>query len=305
MNNPKYSVIIPVFNSECTLVELYSLIKSVFQELNESFETIFVEDCSKDNSWSLIQEVKTKNPDDDICLIKLTKNHGQHKATLCGINSSKGDFIITIDDDLQILPCDIVKLIDAQRKENCDLVYGNYPDKKHSAFRNFGSKTVNKVFIKDVGSASSFRLFTDEMKEKIQSQHRDFVNIDEMLYWFTGNISYVLVEHNSSKKKKSGYSTFSLFRMVKNIFLFSTNFPLKIMVYSGMIFSFISFMIGLYFIFRKLFYKVPLGYTSLIVAILFSTSILLLSLGIIGEYLSRIYHAQNSKPPYLIRKIIK
>lgn len=305
MDKPLYSVVVPVYNSENTLNELYNLLKDFFSKSDTPFEIIFVEDSSKDKSWEILLEIKMNNPDDHISLIKLTKNFGQHKATLCGINASKGDYLITIDDDLQVYPDEIGKMIHTLRAENADLVYGNYRNKKHSGFRNLGSRTMNKALMKEIGYASSFRIFTREMADKILTQHRDFVNLDEMLFWFTGNIYFADVEHHSGKKNKSGYSTIGLFRQVKNVVLYSTNLPLKFMVYGGITFSFLSFFMGGYFIFRKLFYKVPMGYTSLIVAILFSTSILMLSMGVIGEYLSRIYQAQNKKPPYLIRKIIR
>ena len=129
-------------------------------------------------------------------------------------------------------------------------------------------------------------------------------DVDELLLWYTNNINFKQVEHHKRKEKKSGYSFTKLFKLAVNITIYYTAVPLKIMIYGGFISSLISFFFGIYFIARKIIFNVPLGYTSIIVAILFSTSIILFSLGIIGEYLSRIYMVQNKKPPYSIKKIL-
>ncbi len=307
MNNLEYSVVVPVFNSEQTLEELFLRIKTVFQDLKKTFQVIFVEDGGTDNSWNVLVHLKEKYPD-IITAIKLTKNFGQHNATFCGLKYSKGKFIITIDDDLQIPPEEIKKLITAYQKNEQDVIYGFYTSKRHSLLRNLGSKIIkksSKYFFKHPGEGSSFRLFIQELAQKMLSHHQNFVFIDELLLWYTGNIAFIEVEHQKRKVKKSGYTTMKLIKLTTNIIIYSSAIPLIIMVYGGLFASLISFLAGGYYIFRKIFFNVPLGYTSIIVTIFFSTSILLLSLGIIGEYLRRVYMTQNKKPPYLINKILK
>jgi len=307
MEKPEYTIVIPVFNSESTLEELHERITHTFHTLKKSFETIYVEDGSHDNSWGVLKKIKEKN--EGVTAIKLNKNFGQHNATFCGFTLAMGKYIITIDDDLQIPPEEIGKLIPALEEQDAEIVYGIYRDKKHSKARNMGSaylKRSSKRWMDRPGNGSSFRLLTRELAGNIINHHQNFVFIDEILNWYTDNVIFVEVEHHPRKINKSGYSAFTLFRIVSNILIYYTTIPLKIMVYGGLITSVIFFLVSVYYILLKIFFPhVPLGYTSIIVGILFSTSLILFSLGIIGEYLRRIYMVQNKKPPYVIKKILK
>ncbi|GAB4285788.1 MAG: glycosyltransferase family 2 protein [Marinilabiliales bacterium] len=306
--NPDISVVVPVYNSSKAIEELIIRLKNTFNDIKRSFEIVLVDDDSQDNSWEVMQDVKIKNSDISIKLIKLAENFGQHKATFCGIEHSSGDYIITIDDDLQHPPEEIPKLLTKQEETQADVVYASYIDKKHKKVRNFASKAIKKTLKKienSPGDGSSFRLIKKEIAQKILQQHRVFVYIDELILWYTRNISFVPVRHDERKYDKSNYTNAELAGMSVKIFLFSTTIPLKLMVYGGLIASFISFLLSLYFIYRKIFYNVPLGYTSLIVTILFSTSIIMFSLGMLGEYLSRIFITLHKKPPYLINKIVE
>jgi polyisoprenyl-phosphate glycosyltransferase len=307
MSEPAYSVVVPVFNSETSLKDLNDRIHAVFQELNASFEIIFVEDGSKDNSWKVLTEIKTLSPE-TITAIKLAKNFGQHNATFCGLNYAKGKIIITIDDDLQILPEEIKKIIECHMATDSDLVYGSFSNKKHSLFRNIGSKLVKrsaKFFNDYPGEGSSFRLFSIELAQKILSHSQNFVFIDELLLWYTDNISFIKVEHHQSRNKHSGYTKTKLFQLTANLIIYYSILPLRIMTWGGFIFSVLSFLVGVFYLVKKIvFHHASPGYTSIIVAILFSTSIIIFSLGIIGEYLNRIYMVQNKKPPYSIKKVI-
>jgi glycosyltransferase involved in cell wall biosynthesis len=304
---PNFSVIVPVFNSESSLEELYTGISAVFQERNDSFEVIFVDDGSMDHGWDILKSLKEKFPL-QITAVRLTKNYGQHNATLCGLSLAKGEMLITIDDDLQVNPAEITKMIRTQGETNADLVYGNYGRKKHHApIRNLGSRTIKKssrFFHRSPGKGSSFRLITSALAKKLLDHDQHFIYIDEILLWYTDDIAFADVVHQARKYKQSGYSLHKLFKLFGNILLYYTIVPLKTLVYGGFILAVLTFMYGVYFIIKKLVFDVPLGYTSLIVAILFSTSILLFSLGVIGEYLSRIYAMQNKKPPYSIRKVL-
>lgn len=301
-----YSIVVPVYNSEESLVELFERIEKVFIELNSSYEVIFVEDCGTDNSWLTVTKLKEKNPD-IIKAIKLNKNFGQHNATMCGFAFAVGERIITIDDDLQNPPEEIKKLIDAYESNNSDITYGIYTKKQHSLARNILSKGVkksNKIFLKGTGNGSSFRIINSRIVKKMLEVNIPFIFIDEVIQWYTNKISFVSVEHKKREHNKSGYSSIKLFLLASNLTYYYTNIPLKLMVYGGMIISFLSFLLALKFIIQKLFYDVPLGYTSMIVAILFSTSIIVFSLGVIGGYLSRMQDVQNKKPQFEIDQVL-
>jgi len=301
-----FSVVVPVHNSNETLEELFSRLSTVFTKLGRSFEVIFVEDGSIDNSWEILKKLKDKFPE-LIKIIKLNKNFGQHNATMCGFTFVKGSKVITIDDDLQNPPEEIVKIISTYQGNNSDVTYGIYSKKQHTFARNIMSKGVqksSKIFMKGAGKGSSFRIINIEIIKKILDHNISFIFIDEVLQWYTNKISFVDVEHKKREHNKSGYSSVKLFNIGANLIYYYTNIPLKLMVYGGIIISILSFVLAIKFFIQKLFYDVPAGYTSIIVAILFSTGIIVFSLGIIGGYLSRIQLVQNKKPPFHIDEIL-
>ena len=304
---PEFTVIVPIFNSEQTLVELYNRTAAVFGTNGHTFEMVFVDDFSHDKSWEVLAQLKKLHPE-NITAIRLAKNFGQHNAVFCGLEHSKGELIITIDDDLQIPPEEINKLIQVYNEKDADLVYGYFGKKKHSLIRNLGSyfiKKSSRILLNSPGEGSSFRLITAGLAANILKHQQHFMYIDELFLWYTSNIAFTEVTHQKRAVHRSGYSTWKLFQLSANIVIYYTAVPLRIMTYGGFLFSVLSFITGIRFIINKILHDVPLGYTSLIVAILFSTSIIMLCLGLIGEYLSRIYQVQNKKPPYSIKKILK
>jgi len=304
---PEYSIIVPVYNSEQTLSGLYERTAAVFTKAGYSFEMIFVDDFSHDKSWEILQQLKKQHPE-NITAIKLAKNFGQHNAVFCGLEHAQGELIVTIADDLQIPPEEISKLIQVYQEKDADLVYGYFGKKKHSVVRNLGSyfiKKSSRILLHSPGEGSSFRLITAGLVANILKHQQHFMYIDELLLWYTSNIAFTEVRHEKRSVHRSGYSTWKLFKLSANIVIYYTAVPLRIMTYGGFILSVLSFISGIRFIVNKITHDVPLGYTSLIVAILFSTSIIMLCLGLIGEYLTRIYQVQNKKPPYSIKKILK
>lgn len=307
MSNPSYSIIVPVYNSQQSLEELFLGIRTVFMNEGFTFETILVDDGSRDKSWSIIADLKAKYPE-QVKGIRLNKNYGQHNASLCGFSFARGQYIITIDDDLQTPPGEISKLIRTVETTNADLVYGYYTHNKQSVARRIGSRSLKKssgIFRDTIMEGSSFRLLKADLKEKLLNHQQYFIFIDEVLQWYTDDIKFVEVDHKPRKYSTTSYTSGKIFNLLTNILIHYTTIPLKLMVYSGFTISFLTLLVGVYYLFRKLFLHVPIpGYTSLIVAILFSTSIILFSLGIIGEYLGRIYEVQSKKPPYSIKNII-
>ncbi len=306
MRQPAYSVVIPVFNSALSLEELAAGLHSVFTGLGADYEVILVDDDSDDNSWDVLTSLKAKDPE-HITAVRLSRNFGQHNATLCGLGFAKGEFVLSMDDDLQMPPAEIPKLIARQQETKADLVYGIFGVKSHSAVRNLGSASLKKSakwLQNSPGEGSSFRLMTGDLVKKILHHHQNFIFLDEVLQWYTNAIAFTEVVHLPRKFKQSGYTFRKLLSLMANILLYYTTVPLKLLVFGGFALSMFSLAFGLYFIVKKLFYDVPLGYTSLIVAILFSTSIILFSLGVIGEYLRRIYQLQNQKPSFSIRQVL-
>lgn len=302
--NPVYSVVVPVYKSEKTLLPLTQQLDGFFKNINTSHEIIFVDDASPDECWHELKNIKSQFPD-TVKIFKLAKNAGQHNATLCGILHAKGDYIITIDDDLQIEPIEIGKLIQKQKETSADLVYGVYGKKHHHFFRNMGSKFVNaffKYFSNTYGNGSSFRLINRNITESMTAVYQKYLLLDEILCWHTDNITHVGVNHHPRKDGKSGYSMLKLFFLTMNYMINYTIIPLRIMTYGGMLASIITFAFGMYFIYKKLHDYVELGYTSIIVSIFFSSGLILFCLGIIGEYITRIYSKDSSRPLFVIKE---
>lgn len=302
---PDYSVVVPVFNSEQTLEELLGFIKSFFDARQLSFEVICIDDCSTDSSWDVLESLTKCYP--TLTAIRLSVNTGQHHATSCGIKHSKGAFIVTIDDDMQVHPEEIGKLIEVQIQTSSDVVYGIYPQKKHSVWRNWGSKMFGFIFkryAKTISKGSSFKLIRAGIAQKVASHNIRYMYIDEIINWYTNRITTVEVTHHPRRQGSSGYTFAGLVFLSINYIINYTTLPLRLMTYLGFFFSLISFIIGLYFVYRKVFFGAEIGFTALITAIFFSTGILLFCFGIIGEYIRRLFGVSYNKPAYTIQHIV-
>ncbi len=299
-------MVVPVYNSEKTLAELTQRIIKVFDELKVSVEIIFVNDCSRDGSWRKLKDLKA-NYGELLKCIDLVHNIGQHKAILCGFRFARGRYIITLDDDLQILPEEILKLIGMRDELDADLVYGVFLKKRHSWLRNLGSRVIEKtfkLFASTPGKGSSFKLISRSVVQAIKQHDHQYVYIDELLAWHASQTHFVTVDHNPREEGNSGYSLGRLLVMSFQIILNYTSLPLKIITWFGLLSSMLFLCVGLHFIYLKFTVGAQLGFTALIVAIFFSTGLILFSLGIIGEYIHRIFIVQRKKPVFSCREII-
>lgn len=307
MPDPNISVVIPVYNSSATLV---ILLEELARSLSGvcTYELILVDDRSADNSWQILQTLKQKYPE-QLTAIRLSRNFGQHNAISCGISFAKGELVVTMDDDLQHPPAEIPKLLARYKETDADVVYGAYIDKRHEAWRNAGSwflRKSSKIAEGNHSEATSFRLIRRELALKaIDHLHGGFVFIDEILNWYTSNIVHTPVHHHPRKSGKSTYTVRKLFKLYFDIVVNYSAVPLRWMMRIGLLASVVTFGMGTYFIYRKLFMHVKEeGFTALIVAVLFSTSVLMLCVGIIGQYLYKLYQIQNRRPPFSIDKVL-
>ena len=306
MDKKDFSIVVPVYNSEKTLKELYQRIEKFFAKKQKSFEVIFVDDGSADKSWEVLSLLKKQNPQ-TITGIKLTQNYGQHNALFCGLTFVKGEWVITIDDDLQTPPEEIEKLLHTQENTGSELVYGYYDKKEHSLIRNAGSWFVGKIFknfANTSGKGSSFKLINSSVTEKVILRNYRMFFLDEILAWHTDNIEHVVVEHLPRKEGQSGYTLFKLFKITLKLVLGYTAFPLKIISWFGLLSALICLGFVSYFIYMKYNYGAELGFTTLIVSIFFSTGLILFSLGIIGEYIRRLYIGETGKPSYTVKTVL-
>lgn len=297
---------VPVYNSESTLDELQERLAATFAELQRAWEVIYVFDGGSEGTWKKLLELKRADKE-HVTAVRLARNFGQHAATLCGLGLAAGTFVVTIDDDLQTPPEAIAALLEKQAESGADLVYGLYPKKKHSWFRNLGSKVFKKVFrylVNGFEDGSSFRLIHRNLVEEVSRFDYHHVFLDQILSWYTQDVAYQNVDHFKRKEGKSGYSTMKLIRMAMRIFFSYTDLPLKLMTWAGLFSSILSLVLGAFFVGQRLIVGAQVGFTALISAIFFTGSVILLCLGILGEYLARIYQARLNRPPYTIKVVI-
>lgn len=305
MHMLEFSVIIPVYNSEYILSETVLRISDALKSIGKTFEIILVDDGSMDKSWQVIETLKKDCH--FITGIRLRKNYGQHNAILCGINEATGHYIITIDDDMEQNPEDIKLLYQTIISGSFDLVYAVPSNIKKNIVRLITTKIYKKISSienKKAGEGSSFRMFNAELKNNIVKHEGPLFFIDEIALWYTDKIGYIKVNYNASQKKHSGYSADSLIKLSLQVISLSSTMPLRLVRIVGFYIFVASVLLASYLIYRRVVHDVVMGYTSLMVAILFGTGIITASLGIIGEYLGNLISLSNKKPSYSIKEKI-
>lgn len=301
MNKIDFSIIVPVYRSVKTLEPLFDGIKLVMDELNYSFEVVFVEDSGEDDSWKELLRLKQIHNELMFCL-RLSRNFGQNGATLCGIDQAKGRKVITIDDDLQTDPTEIKKLIEFHEESQADVVYGKYPEVKSSWFRRVGSKLVKRMFSKSQGGSSigsSFRLLDEHIVDRIRFHSQDHLFINQVIGWYTLNAQFVEVDHNPRHEGKSGYSLWKLMLLSFRLIIYYTSVPLKIMVVLCILTAIAIFGMTIYYIY----FQLETGNTIdvFMIAVLAAMAIIAGSIAVFGIYINRIYSSRVKKPNYAIK----
>jgi glycosyltransferase involved in cell wall biosynthesis len=302
-SQPNISVVVPVFNSETRLKELFSRTTKVLTALNLTYEFLFVDDGSIDKSWQVIRELKTEHSD---CIrgFKLARNSGQQAATMCGLERATGPWVVTLDDDLQSLPEEIPTLWEKANREQCDVVYGVYPVQRHRFLHRVGSRAFHVLLRRvasNVPAGSSFRLIRSEILQTLPPRHGPWVLVDPALAWLTSDIATVDVQHAARTDGKSGYSFFKLVRMALTVLVIYSALPLQLMIWFGLFSALVSFCLGIYYLILKLTANVAVGFSALIVTMTFAFGVILLSLGVLGLYISKIYIAGTGQPSFIVK----
>lgn len=292
-----------MFNAASCISRLMGEVHTLLTQAGHSFEIIVVDDCSSDHSWQIIKD--TGKALSHVKAFSLAKNFGQHKATLCGFSNASGAVVVTIDDDFEHDPKDILKLYDSITTTAKDMVYAIPSNaKKKSLTRKIVTnlyKRLSKIENPHAGIGSSFRALKKDLVAKITSHYNHLFVIDELILWYTASIGVLQTPFHASQKVMSGYSYKKLFFLGANVMMLSTTLPLKLVKAFGILMSCTSFFIGFIYFLRKIIFKTPSGYTSIIVSILFSTGLILLCLAIIGQYLGNMLMMQSNKPPFYVK----
>lgn len=299
---PSLSVVVPVYNGQLTIQILVEQLATVLPGLASDFEVILVNDDSPDQSWQVIQTLSQKYS--WVRGIKLMRNYGQHNATLCGVRAASGAVTVTMDDDLQHPPKEISRLIE-KLSEGFDVVYG-YPQKMpHSLVRNFFSWVTKRVLafvmgIKTVKQISAFRAFRTDLRRAFENYQNPGVILDALLSWGTTRFTSVLVNEDP---RKVGQSNYNFRKLVQEAFLVLTGYstaPLKFASWLGFAATIFGVITFLYVIISYFTVGSIQGFTFLASTILIFSGIQLLTLGIFGEYLARIFNRSMEHPAYVI-----
>ena len=303
-----YSVVVPVYNSEHTLQELYTRLEKVFREtIKEEFELILVDDGSKDRSFAVMQELREK--DSRVKIIQMARNFGQHPALLCGFAHTKGEFIVTMDDDLQHQPEELPKMINVMKeRDDVDVIIASYEGRKHNLIRKLGTKlsvwATSKMLGKDPNlQITSYRLIRRFLVEAMLKTNTYLPQIGNLLVLSSNRIINVPVQHAARAYGKSGYS---FRRLVKDLIYditAHTAFPLLMVRNIGIASFLVSFLLGIYYLVRYFLCGISVeGWTSLMLVMLAFFGLTLLSIGIIGIYLMNILNEAKKMPHYVIRQ---
>lgn len=299
------SVVVPVYNSEGTLSELVSRLCQTLGNLSQ-IEIILINDGSRDSSWEVIKKLASES--DFVRGIDLGKNYGQHNALLAGIRSARYPVIVTLDDDLQNPPEEIPKLLAALTPE-VDVVYGARPKEQHGWSRNLASRLVKlslTYFLgaKTASKSSAFRAFRTSLRDGFQDYQCDFISIDVLLSWVTNRFSFVIVSHQARKVGRSNYSPWKLYRHALNMLTGFTTLPLQLATAIGLFFTLFGMCVLGYVLFNYFLSgnRVP-GFAFLASLVSIFSGATLFSIGILGEYLARMYSRTIQRPPYSVRAV--
>lgn len=302
----KLSFVIPCYGSEHTIIPVVHEVISLIDTNRFDYEFILVNDCSKDNVWKSITQLVDENP--KVKGISFARNFGQQSALLAGFRHATGDYVISMDDDGQAPVESLNEMIDLLINEDYDIVYGCYQQVKQSGFRRFGSWFNHKMAVwfsncpKDL-FPTSFYVARKFLIEEISRFENCYAYISGLVFRTTRNIGKVYVKHRSRLEGHSGYTIRRLIGLWVNGFTAFSVKPLRLATFLGFGFSMVGFAYGLAIIVMKLLRpNIPIGYSSIMAAILFIGGVLMFTMGMVGEYIGRIYINQNKAPQYVIKK---
>lgn len=303
------SFVIPCYRSEHTITAVVDEIGQTMPALPQyDYEIVLVNDCSPDSTFSVISKLAENN--ERITAVDLAKNFGQNAALMCGMSHAKGDIIICLDDDGQTPAEDAGKLL-AKLEEGYDVVYASYEHKQHSNFRNFGTRLnnlMNEVMLgkpRDLSITSYFAVRRFIVEEMLRYPHC-YPYVEGLILRSTRKIATVPVEHRAREEGESGYTLAKLIGLWMNGFTSFSVKPLRLASIFGAVTAAAGFIYAIIIVINR-FLRADIleGWSSSMALQLVLGGIILLVLGLIGEYLGRIYMCINASPQYVERRVIK
>jgi undecaprenyl-phosphate 4-deoxy-4-formamido-L-arabinose transferase len=301
------SVVIPILNEELVLHEFYPRLKKEAESWGKSYELLFVDDGSTDNSFELMSEWKKK--DSNIRIVKFTRNFGQQAAVLAGFRQSRGNIIVQIDSDLQNPPEEISRLLGAFTDE-VDLVVTIPRKRRDSSLRVIGSKVLHYFAQTLFGNRftlnlSSFRAMRRSVIEKIDQCQDRSRYMAVLMSWMAVPTVHVEVDHNPRKIGQTKYGVLPLLRLTWDLITGYSNFPLRVVTYLGLFGASMGFAIMMFLLYQRLVAGILIeGFVLLSAVFSFFAGVQLLSIGFLGEYLGRVHLQIQNRPDYIVHKVI-
>ena len=304
----KVSFVIPCYRSSKTIPGVVEEIRHTMEdEIRKEYEIILVNDASPDDTFETIKNICLN--EQHVIGVDFAKNFGQHAGLMAGMNLASGDVVVCMDDDGQTPAEEVGKLLD-KIDEGYDVVYARYKQKMHSRFRNFGSRMNSRMTEqlldkpKDLYLSSYFAVRRYVVDEMLRYQNA-FPYVDGLILRTTGNICNVDIQHRERMSGESGYTFRKLLSLWINGFTAFSVKPLRTAIYGGSMIALTGFIYAIYTVIKKIVDpSVPAGWSSIMAVLLVLGGMILVVLGMIGEYVGRIYMCQNSSPQYVIRTVV-
>lgn len=303
----KISYVIPCYRSALTISGVIEEIVETMRTMPYLYEIVLVNDYPYDDTIDVLK--KLSNEDSRIKVVQFARNFGQHAALMAGYQVATGDYIVSLDDDGQTPANEVKKLID-KLEEGYDVVYARYSHKKHSLFRNFGSKLngwMTEVMLKKPKDlyVSSYFVMRSYIKEEILHYRNAYPYVIGLVLRSTTNITNVDVQHRQREQGRSGYTLGKLLGLWLNGFTAFSVVPLRLASFLGIFAAGAGFVYLIYVLVNKIVNPLaPIGWTSMIALVLIVGGIIMLILGMIGEYVGRIYISLNAYPQYVVKETI-
>ncbi|MBS1754980.1 MAG: glycosyltransferase [Bacteroidetes bacterium] len=301
------SIVSPVYKAEEILDQLILRITNSVNTITGEYEIVLVEDGGNDRSWDIIEKYCKK--DNHIKGIKLSRNFGQHYAITAGLDICRGEWAVVMDCDLQDQPEEILKLY-SEALKGYDIVYAKRKQRHDGVLKKLFSNLFYKIFawlsgVSQDGSIANFGIYSRKAINAVNSLREPMRSFATMIKWVGFKSTAINVEHAERFAGRSTYNFKKLLRLALDISLAYSDKPLRLTVKVGVIISSSAFLVGLFTLYRYFIGKITEpGFTSLIVSIWFLSGLIILTLGVIGLYVSKIFEGIKQRPLYIIEKII-
>lgn len=299
------SIVIPVYNGAGCIADLVGTLEDL--SIEGGHEIVLVNDGSADNSLAVCQTLveKARIP---LTLVNLARNYGEHNAVMAGLRYASGAHVITMDDDLQNPPEEVQRLLAFAQRNGKQVVYTYYDNKRHAVWRNLASRFTNRVadFVLDKPRGlylSSFRCMTAFVVREIIRYEGPFPYVDGLILQVTHDIDRLLVHHLPRATGSSNYTMRRLLRLWMNMFVNFSVMPLRISTLTGFALSALGAIGVAMAVGEALISSPPPGWASLMAAVLLLSGVQLVILGIVGEYLGRLYLTVNRRPQSVVKEV--